>query len=251
MTGVEFLARLAAIIAPHGTPCRGSRGCWHRAAPGGARSYPSRASDAMPATPRAPRSPRRPQTRPASPRRTPTAQRRRARARPMRRARFLAEGRRRRRRDHAARHAGKRRRDDRCRPRVRRFPATSSGSRRTSSRSSTGIGCSGACSTRCSRAWTGRRCSAAVSPWTFSNARSVTAGCACVAVITEREPVRRILAHLGMPTDAPPVARARDPTEAETTTSPRPSSPSASRRGSGCWTRRPAGGDAPGGRRAR
>ncbi|MGO9833534.1 MAG: transposase [Polyangiaceae bacterium] len=36
-----------------------------------------------------------------------------------------------------------------------------------------------------------------------------------VAVITEREPVRRILAHLGMPTDAPPVARARDPTEAE------------------------------------
>jgi hypothetical protein len=34
-----------------------------------------------------------------------------------------------------------------------------------------------------------------------------------VAVITEREPVRRILAHLGMPTDAPPVARARDPTD--------------------------------------
>lgn len=34
-----------------------------------------------------------------------------------------------------------------------------------------------------------------------------------LAVITEREPVRRILAHLGMPTDAPPVARARDPTE--------------------------------------
>jgi hypothetical protein len=36
-----------------------------------------------------------------------------------------------------------------------------------------------------------------------------------VAVINEREPVRRILAHPGMPTDAPPVARARDPTEAE------------------------------------
>jgi hypothetical protein len=35
-----------------------------------------------------------------------------------------------------------------------------------------------------------------------------------VAVITERDPVRRILSHLGMPTDAPPLARARDPTEA-------------------------------------
>jgi len=34
-----------------------------------------------------------------------------------------------------------------------------------------------------------------------------------LAVITEREPVRRILAHLGMPTDSPPIARARDPTE--------------------------------------
>jgi hypothetical protein len=34
-----------------------------------------------------------------------------------------------------------------------------------------------------------------------------------VAVITEREPVRRILAHLGLPTDAPPTARARDPTD--------------------------------------
>ena len=34
-----------------------------------------------------------------------------------------------------------------------------------------------------------------------------TAGC------ESREPVRRILAHLGMPTDAPPVARARDPTD--------------------------------------
>jgi hypothetical protein len=34
-----------------------------------------------------------------------------------------------------------------------------------------------------------------------------------VAVITEREPVRRILAHLGEPTDAPPLARARDPTD--------------------------------------
>jgi len=33
------------------------------------------------------------------------------------------------------------------------------------------------------------------------------------AVITEREPVQRILAHLGLPTDAPPVARARDPTD--------------------------------------
>ena len=34
-----------------------------------------------------------------------------------------------------------------------------------------------------------------------------------LAVITEREPVRRILAHLGLPTDAPAVARARDPTD--------------------------------------
>jgi hypothetical protein len=34
-----------------------------------------------------------------------------------------------------------------------------------------------------------------------------------VAVITEREPIRRILAHLGLPTDAPAVARARDPTD--------------------------------------
>jgi hypothetical protein len=34
-----------------------------------------------------------------------------------------------------------------------------------------------------------------------------------VAVITERDPVQRILAHLGLPTDAPPVARARDPTD--------------------------------------
>ncbi len=34
-----------------------------------------------------------------------------------------------------------------------------------------------------------------------------------LAVITEREPVRRILAHLGMTTDSPPIARARDPTD--------------------------------------
>jgi hypothetical protein len=32
-----------------------------------------------------------------------------------------------------------------------------------------------------------------------------------VSVITEREPVRRILSHLGLPTEPPP--RARDPTE--------------------------------------
>jgi hypothetical protein len=32
-----------------------------------------------------------------------------------------------------------------------------------------------------------------------------------LAVITEREPVRHILAHLGLPTDPPPLARARDP----------------------------------------
>ena len=34
-----------------------------------------------------------------------------------------------------------------------------------------------------------------------------------IAVITEREPARRILAHLGLPTDPPSVARARDPTD--------------------------------------
>jgi hypothetical protein len=34
-----------------------------------------------------------------------------------------------------------------------------------------------------------------------------------LAVITEREPVRRVLAHLGMPTEAPSIARARDPTD--------------------------------------
>jgi hypothetical protein len=33
-----------------------------------------------------------------------------------------------------------------------------------------------------------------------------------IAVITEREPACRILAHLGLPTDPLPVARARDPT---------------------------------------
>ena len=34
-----------------------------------------------------------------------------------------------------------------------------------------------------------------------------------IAVITEREPARRILAHLGLPTDPLPVARARDSTD--------------------------------------
>jgi hypothetical protein len=34
-----------------------------------------------------------------------------------------------------------------------------------------------------------------------------------VAVMTEREPVQRILAHLGLPTEATPPARARDPTD--------------------------------------
>jgi Putative transposase/Transposase zinc-binding domain len=34
-----------------------------------------------------------------------------------------------------------------------------------------------------------------------------------LAVITEPEPVRRILAHLGMPVDLPPLARTRDPTD--------------------------------------
>ncbi len=34
-----------------------------------------------------------------------------------------------------------------------------------------------------------------------------------LAVITEREPVQRVLAHLGVPTEAPPLARARDPAD--------------------------------------
>jgi hypothetical protein len=34
-----------------------------------------------------------------------------------------------------------------------------------------------------------------------------------VAVITEREAITRILAHVGMPTDSPPLARARDPSD--------------------------------------
>jgi len=34
-----------------------------------------------------------------------------------------------------------------------------------------------------------------------------------VAVIIEREPIQRILAHLGLPTDPPAIARARDPTD--------------------------------------
>jgi len=34
-----------------------------------------------------------------------------------------------------------------------------------------------------------------------------------LAVITEREPVVRILSHLGLPTEAPPLARARDPSD--------------------------------------
>jgi hypothetical protein len=34
-----------------------------------------------------------------------------------------------------------------------------------------------------------------------------------LAVLTEPEHVRRILTHLGVPTRAPPLARARDPTD--------------------------------------
>jgi hypothetical protein len=34
-----------------------------------------------------------------------------------------------------------------------------------------------------------------------------------VAVITERDATRRILAYLGMPTEPPPIARARDPSD--------------------------------------
>ena len=35
-----------------------------------------------------------------------------------------------------------------------------------------------------------------------------------LAVLTERDPISRMLAHVGMPTQAPPLARARDPSEA-------------------------------------
>ncbi|MDP9003047.1 MAG: hypothetical protein M3O46_23395 [Myxococcota bacterium] len=34
-----------------------------------------------------------------------------------------------------------------------------------------------------------------------------------IAVITERDVARHILAHLGMPTEPPPIARARDPAD--------------------------------------
>jgi hypothetical protein len=34
-----------------------------------------------------------------------------------------------------------------------------------------------------------------------------------IAVITEREPVRHIVVHIGLPTEPPPLAHARDPTE--------------------------------------
>jgi hypothetical protein len=34
-----------------------------------------------------------------------------------------------------------------------------------------------------------------------------------LAVITEPDPIRRILAHLGLASDEPPFARARDPTD--------------------------------------
>ncbi len=34
-----------------------------------------------------------------------------------------------------------------------------------------------------------------------------------ISVITEKASVQRILEHLGLPTEAPPVARARDPTD--------------------------------------
>jgi uncharacterized protein YbaR (Trm112 family) len=34
-----------------------------------------------------------------------------------------------------------------------------------------------------------------------------------LAAVTERASVTRLLAHLGVPTEAPPVARARDPTD--------------------------------------
>jgi hypothetical protein len=34
-----------------------------------------------------------------------------------------------------------------------------------------------------------------------------------MAVVTEGESVRRMLSHLGLPTQAPPVARARSPSE--------------------------------------
>jgi hypothetical protein len=40
---------------------------------------------------------------------------------------------------------------------------------------------------------------------------SARVGFRVLAVIAEREPVQRVLAHLGVPTDAPPLARARYP----------------------------------------
>ena len=36
-----------------------------------------------------------------------------------------------------------------------------------------------------------------------------------LSVLIDREPVGRILGHLGLPTEGPPVARARDPSDDE------------------------------------
>ena len=58
-----------------------------------------------------------------------------------------------------------------------------------------------------------------------------------LAVITEREPVQRILSHLGLPTEPPPLARARDPSDELDDTNRAASSSWGSRRGGANLTR--------------
>ena len=65
----------------------------------------------------------------------------------------------------------------------------------------------------CSPGWTGRLFCAAVFSVDVLECPKCHGRLRVIAVITEREPARRILAHLGLPTEPPTLARARDPTD--------------------------------------
>ncbi len=152
MTGLEFMARLAAIIAPPRYPLvryagvLGPRSAWRkdivpkprerRPACNGGCGRPAHDDDT--ARPRA-----EPKKGEAFPKRRP------------REAGWTCAPDRRRRRDAS-----------RSRPTSSPAPATSSRSRRTCSRCATGIGCSGARSTPPRRGWTGRLSCVAASTWT-------------------------------------------------------------------------------------
>ena len=192
---------------PHDTPSSDTRGCSHLVAPGAATSYPSRASDATAATPPMPRVRRSRRQQPSSPRRRPAtcATRRRGRGR-LRRGGLHPQ------RAHDADDRGCAERGGRghCRPDPADVIRLAPGciiSVRHWDRLLGGL-------------------LYAVRPrvdWATLLRRSFSVdGLECpkchgrlrvVAIITEREPVCRILAHLGMPTEPPPVARARDPTD--------------------------------------